>query len=429
MTLRSSARPLLALSAAAGLSAILGLPSCVDTEGYADGSLELCDLLRACYQYPNCDSHVGGSLDKAGSAERASWLASLTDKGCLSECSAARRCLNIAPVCLGVTTPCSRAEDCCGFLAGKTACCKVGEKGCPASPEANCCKANGATCTQDAQNLCCGGLCDPRTSTCGGKVCLDLDLACQNNTDCCSGKCSFNVCVENICTPKGGVCNAGDICCEGTQCQTNGGTKGICEFTQTCRGENEKCVTTGGTPDEQCCNQVPCVPVAVPPEPDGKVLGICSSGNCLPADAPCDALAKENPCCGDLSCDPYKQTCGKGCGTTDASCTAGYECCSGSCGAQGCNCSDGACQRNQDCCSKTCVKGACTPSCSATMQCHDECKVGEAMPNSGLCSDINVPDCVLQVCKADPYCCCVKWDDLCVDEALSKCGAKVCTPG
>ena len=427
MTLGSSARPLLALSAAAALVAVLGLPSCVDTEGYADGSQELCDLLRACYDYPNCDNHVGGSLDGASSDQRASWLASLTDKGCLSQCSAARRCLNIPPVCLGVQTACQRAEDCCGFLAGKTSCCKVGDAGCPESAEATCCRADGASCTQDAPNLCCSGVCDPRTSTCGGKVCSDLDHSCQNNTDCCSGKCSDNVCVENICTPRGGVCNKDtDICCGGTQCQTSpGSSKGICDFTQTCRGENEQCVVSGGSPDEQCCNQVPCVPIGGPAT--GKVLGVCNSGSCLPADAPCQDQG--SPCCGELSCDPFKQTCGKGCGTTDPSCTAGYECCSGTCqGPLGCKCSDGACQRSEDCCSGSCVKGACAPSCAPTT-CHDECKVGEPMPNDGSCLDPVVGDCVSQVCGQDAYCCCVKWDDLCVDESIQTCAAKVCTPG
>lgn len=403
------------LALGAGLPAAIVLSSCVDAEGYADSSVELCDLLRACYKYPNCDHHVGASLEHASPDERASWLASLTDKSCLSKCSAARRCLNIPPVCNEVDKPCQRAEDCCGFLAGKTACCAPGDPDCaPDNENKRCCKADGATCTQATSNLCCSPLgCDVRTSTCGGIECRELGQSCQNNADCCSKKCGEDhTCVENICTPEGGVCDVGDTCCAGRQCITApGSTKGTCGFTPGCRGEGEACVVDpSATSDKHCCNDLWCVPTG---EVEGSdKLGICHQQKCLPPDASCKGV--EGTCCDPYVCDVYKKRCGLGCGTSGASCKQGYECCSGVCAGNQCACSTGTCQRNEDCCSHTCVKGACAPGCESTT-CHELCKTGT--PMNETCGE-----CAKKVCAKDAFCCCTAWDDLCVEEAFEHCG-------
>jgi hypothetical protein len=50
---------------------------------------------------------------------------------------------------------------------------------------------------------------------------------------------------------------------------------------------------------------------------------------------------------------------------------------------------------------------------------HDECTSG-----SGLASDCSA--CATAVCKADPYCCDIKWDSTCVYEVKDDCTTKTC---
>jgi len=53
---------------------------------------------------------------------------------------------------------------------------------------------------------------------------------------------------------------------------------------------------------------------------------------------------------------------------------------------------------------------------------HGVCEIGAKL-NAGCDS------CSAQVCGADPYCCSTDWDQLCVDQAKSLCGANVCNGG
>jgi hypothetical protein len=94
-----------------------------------------------------------------------------------------------------------------------------------------------------------------------------------------------------------------------------------------------------------------------------------------------------------------------------------------------CDCSLGACVGNDDCCSGACIKGACAPECNAPdTSCHDECTKGAPLDGK-LCLPDGLTPLEQTICAADvdPYCCCVEWDDLCIDEAVKLYGSSVCS--
>ncbi|MCC6903066.1 MAG: hypothetical protein IT377_29115, partial [Polyangiaceae bacterium] len=84
---------LVAVLAPVGCASLLGV------DGYSDSTEELCRLLEQCYQVEDCRARLAPRLDAANETERSQWLSAVTDQACLEQCSAARRCLNIAPVC------------------------------------------------------------------------------------------------------------------------------------------------------------------------------------------------------------------------------------------------------------------------------------------------------------------------------------------
>src|SRR5688572_3487464 len=93
------------------IGATLALGSCssiLGVEDYKDSTTELCDLLNACYKYQNCEARISSRLDGAAASDRTLWLASISDKACLEQCSSARRCLNIKPVCTDFGKECDR---------------------------------------------------------------------------------------------------------------------------------------------------------------------------------------------------------------------------------------------------------------------------------------------------------------------------------
>src|SRR6478735_4324434 len=59
-------------------------------------------------------------------------------------------------------------------------------------------------------------------------------------------------------------------------------------------------------------------------------------------------------------------------------------------------------------CGGTCDGGECA---------HDSCEVGEAL-DPAVCGD-----CVANICAVDPFCCESSWDDICVGEVATVCGA------
>src|SRR5579871_1523385 len=95
---RALAAALLAAAAAAGgpsFTAALGL------DGRKSAPTALCGKLQDCYADgapPACEGRVSDRL--AGNpGEDAPWLADFSMDTCLDSCAAARRCLDLAPVC------------------------------------------------------------------------------------------------------------------------------------------------------------------------------------------------------------------------------------------------------------------------------------------------------------------------------------------
>jgi hypothetical protein len=86
-------------------------------------------------------------------------------------------------------------------------------------------------------------------------------------------------------------------------------------------------------------------------------------------------------------------------------------------------CGDNTCGAGEYCCNASC--GICAPEGGACIQiaceplCHDVCEEGDALATT--CGD-----CAATVCAADPYCCNTAWDGICVSEAAQLCGA--CEP-
>jgi hypothetical protein len=407
--MRSKRRPRLAASLAFGsLLALVACSSVLGVDDYKDSTSELCDLLRACYGYPACERHVGQSLDGAAPQQRTAWLVALSDQACLLQCTSARLCLDIPPVCTDEHESCNRKEDCCQFLEGNADCASRPVAG--GGEQKICCRTDGAECTDNEQ--CCTGYCDPRTGTCGGVNCRKPDEKCATDYQCCTGLCVEHVCKKGICTALGDACSGDDRCCDGATCQPNG----RCGYDPQCRQESQPCAVGSTDPAQTCCTDLDCV--ALPGDTTG--LGVCGAG-CLPDNSTC---ADGSECCG-LFCDPYLKRCGPQCTKAydPEPCNAGYDCCSGNCVNGACECADDVCVHPEDCCSGACVNGLCTATCQPT-SCHNACMPGA--PMDATCPDPTGGTCVSDVCAIDSYCCCTEWDDLCLSEVVAACGDQVC---
>jgi hypothetical protein len=374
----------LALIGAIGALVAGSCTTALGLDSYSNAQSGLCDKLDECYASgaPPCQTWLSTKLvgiDVQG------WLTQFSADTCLTSCAAARRCLDLGPVCAPMGQSCTQTEACCGFSTGQTDC--VG---------GHCCLTRGEGCTSDAD--CCqnAGYCLPTTPdggapTCSGIYCFDRGVACQLDEQCCSGVCKGGSCASDICYDDGFDCTDAADCCSG-----------LCDGTQRCGTE---CVPDDGAcqTDADCCNQ-------------DCLDGICRTEACTPNDVSC---VSDGDCCSQ-HCDPTYFKCSPTCVAAGGSCggNAGA-CCSGACDQGACACSDGYCAVNGDCCSNVCVNRTCKPSCGAVDCGHTECIQGG--PLKGM-ADANGPacsTCVTAVCAADAYCCCTAWDDRCVALAVT----------
>jgi hypothetical protein len=428
---------LLALVASAGT--VLG--SCNSLFGfddYHDSTKELCDLLSRCYGFEGCESRIGGALESASADDRATWLASMSIKSCLAQCSKARKCLNIEPVCGPVDAACTRKEDCCGFLTGEADC----RLSSPASPndagvsdagagQTTCCKADGTKCDAQTESQCCSGAC--RNGRCGGVFCRLAGQVCSDDYQCCTGKCESGICFDEVCIEAGMPCDANDDrCCIGT-CTTSG----TCGFEQ-CVPLHGPCDPTPGAAIQCCQNpggkEVQCKLPSTQAGPTTPNLGQCleiDENPCSSAGEDCNVGAD---CCPNegLSCNPSTLKCGQQCAAPKNPCQFNSDCCSGACNAatKTCDCSTSYCSNDGDCCSANgkCYGGVCLAQCAPPSCTHDECLEGAPLDEvecgkTGAPAD---PKVVAGVCAADPYCCCNAWDLFCVAAALTQFGPSVC---
>jgi hypothetical protein len=364
----------------ASCRAIFGL------DDYQDSSAVLCETLTECYETRSlgeCDAHVEAGLREGSVEARAGWLSGFTERACLDNCTSARRCLDLVPICNQDT--CTVKEDCCGFLTGRSDCDPTA---------AACCRRKGIDCSDDDD--CCPGAggCSEITGTCGGVVCVPPTGVCLNDFECCTGRCEDFHCAETICQEDGFECDADLDCCTG-RCDP-----------ATLKCGAPVCGLPGVLCDDAspCCDELTCY------------LGVCSVGECFPPGSDCVTDAQ---CCTDY-CDPAFYLCGLGCKGDGEPCNVPEECCGNGCEEGACVsvCSTGGCETNEDCCSGNCKFGVCAPACGTPSCEHGSCETGGPLdPSCDPCSE--------SVCAVDSYCCCVEWDSLCVTEAIGAC-AGVC---
>jgi hypothetical protein len=235
-------------------------------------------------------------------------------------------------------------------------------------------------------------------------VCAAEGFPCQEGFDCCTNFCDPNgQCAPPPCGQQGNACGADADCCTG-----------------------------------HCFD----------------LLQVCSTGECAPDLFDCNGNTE---CCSGY-CDPMFKKCGEPleCAELGDPCLLGPECCTTFCQGDKCACvpTGGACAQTSQCCTDECNGEVCgklqclapgtdcvePPMCCsghceelpdfASKQCcaapgctHEVCE--EGLP---LSATECMGDCVATICAADPYCCCVSWDNVCVSAVPDKCMMACMTP-
>lgn len=428
--------PSLLLLCAVGCAGLLGV------DDYQSSPEVLCELLDRCFEGEStsaCRGEVDAALDNASPDVRAYWLSRFLDLSCAKQCSSARRCLDLPPLCLGGAEGCDRREDCCGFLTGKADCLPTA-----GAQTEQCCRPRGVACN-DGSPCCDGSVCNATTGTCGGVVCLDTGAPCTDAAQCCTKNCvrdqnGVGTCGE-LCLVTGFECSTSEQCCEGLACEG-----GRCRV--------PACVPDGAPCDPanaNCCGGN-CQPITLPDgvkQVEGDVQGVCIS-SCFPQDSLCDPSSGVG-CCEGFFCVNDSRRCGLACKRGDDYCTNDAACCDGFFCDPNSNkckkCSDGYCKADSDCCSGVCnenpnkdLPGTCIVcKTDAPTTCnHSMSQPGDLLalknPKDGTIAHCDNSEglyqvdrqCVDFVCHSDPYCCCSAWDAACVNEA-STCPA-VCQP-
>jgi hypothetical protein len=391
----------------------------IGADEYKDSADAICGMVSTCYseEDPGCGDRVRNRLNRASAPIRSQWLTALSDSGCLSSCNAARRCLDLLPMC--DRKSCDRKENCCGFLSGTVRC----ESG-------GCCDKAGASCDPDNPTCCpdVAGGCSVTTRTCGGIFCRKLGDPCVNSFDCCSESCQRGVCAE-LCAGDKFECDRHGDCCSG---YCNPETK-RCQ-TSPCLEQGEACGASGSRPccgepvglecremldgRKLCATDVTCLPSGAECTRDENCCDeLCDSGRCSkPCGTQGDRCSQEEPCCLGL-CGDGTCTCTAGGGE----CSAAFECCTGVCIGGACACSNEACTRDENCCSGTCIGGACKPDCGTADCTHSECDMGGPLQDAE-CAGVGPidPACVEEICAVDDFCCCQQWDFRCVEHAYTR---------
>ncbi len=170
--------------------------------------------------------------------------------------------------------------------------------------------------------------------------------------------------------------------CAGLQCGSDGcgGSCGTCASGQTC--SNGVCTAACPTGQTQCNGS--CVDTSTDPNNCGACGNVCASGQTCSGGT-----------CSGGGCPVGQTLCGGTCTDTSSD--------PNNCGACGNVCASG-----QTCSGGTCAGGG--GSCA-----HPICTAGAALTSS-------CDPCAGSVCSADPYCCSVAWDSICVGEVGTICG-------
>jgi hypothetical protein len=442
------ARPIAARSAAwlvlASATALLGA-SCREmiTDDVVDAEATYCDRLAAC-GLSGCED-VRGFFDAEEEGELVdAFLRVFAAEDCETGCGAAPICLDFPSLCVPPGEACDPASPyrCCGASVGESTCRATNDV--EDENEAECCRPPGVVCVEDGD--CCPTETDavlvctpPRGApegtppTCGGvPPCTPFEEPCDAYADCCSRTCVEGSCGRVTCVPSGSACAGGDRCCSAAEA-CEGGT---CRKPEVCPDDGCGCIPDQlpcdpGSPDDCCSDQ--CVATVT-----GQTF--CGSPTCLPLGADCGD---------DVQC-----TCG---GTRpDGACVevATSElgdqktCVQFSCEPQ----PEGACGPDRPCCAGL----SCIPESdgeAASGRCQQACEASQCMGRSPQAFGVAIPraedrgprpdevddptwdacvaasECATLVCEADPFCCCFRWDQFCVDAAVELAGTfEACGP-
>lgn len=369
---------------------LLGLGSCTSVlglDGYANVAVEMCSLLDHCYDKTDkggCQAKIDGFLSGDDHRARADLLTSIIDNHCLESCRASRVCVDLAPLC-SVTGSCARREDCCGSLEGHADC-----------QAAKCCATRGSECALDTD--CCDDAGSCVAGICGKQRCVEAKQACTYDVECCTGACNNHRCAKTTCSENKFECAIDKDCCSGF-CAPG---LNLCATPPTCAAKDEAC-----TLETDCCAGTHCR------RDPGSIAGRCSAEECTLDSGDC---ATDDRCCSG-HCDTSLFFCANACAAENSACAVTEDCCAGTCQDQICkgDCSTTYCARDADCCSGACVTGVCKAVCSSPTS-HTPCTAGGPLGND----DDTTKLCVEAVCTVDPYCCCVAWDDACVEVALAQ---------
>lgn len=369
---------------------LVGIGSCtsvLDLDGHASVAEEMCTLLDRCYDADDsarCRPTIEGHLNEASSPVRAQWLKSITDRSCLDSCSAGRVCLNLEPLCTFAGS-CVLDQDCCGSLEGRASC-----------VDGSCCTTRGSACNSDAD--CCTGAGACVNGTCGGTTCTEANQRCERDVDCCTRICKGNQCATTVCNDNKFDCVVDQDCCSGF-CDP---AVKRCAEPPTCGGEGEACAI-----ETDCCSETHCV------RAPGTLEGHCAARACSLELVDC---ADDDQCCSG-HCDRSSSSffCAVACSHAGNSCAADTDCCASTCTDNVCvgTCSTNLCTKSAGCCNgNPCVGGVCGAEC-APPAAHNPCTPGGPLATVDIATA-----CVDVICAADPFCCCVAWDDICVNAAF-----------
>lgn len=216
------------------------------------------------------------------------------------------------------------------------------------------CAAPGASCT--ARSECCSGACEPNVN--GGRTCLDYCRAegepCTRALDCCARACNGGRCGGAVCKRRNEPCGAPSECCS-QRCE--GGECAI-ETAFACRPSGEDCSSGSGS---GCC-------------------GGCGQDNrCVPGPGPCGATGtaceSDTDCCRGtcVANAAGNRVCTAACVTANETCARDADCCSRQCSltesrcapesAPACTRIDQPCTSSASCCSGACAGGVCRAAC------------------------------------------------------------------
>ncbi len=376
--------------------------TCTTTPGY-------CTTDTDCNGNETCESNSCTPLSCTG-------CQTASNHQCVNSCSVP------TPYCNGSSCVECTSDTHCDTANGEVCSnnsCVIGSGYCTTDTDCNgneTCESNSCTplsCTgcQTASNHQCVNSCGGSTPYCSGTTCVE----CTNNANCDSDEvCSSGSCQNLSCSGCQIASNHQCVnSCGGSTPYCSGATCVQCTSSSHCSGSTPYC---SGNNCVECTNNTHC--------PDGEE---CRSGSCRAIAGYCSSdsqCAGDEECvsnsCRTLSCSgcdvASNHSCVSSCGgstpycsgstcvecTSNANCSAGEECSSGSCRAISGYCtSDSNCAGDEECVSNSCTSLSCSGcDVASNHSCVSSC--GGSTP---YCSGITCVECVLDShCNSEQKC-------------------------